>query len=250
LAKEPGTADLAGAYADTRRRLQELLAGLDQAALAEQVPACPAWTVQDLLAHVLGVAADAARGTYFSGAADAWSDRRLAAERDEWTARQVQSRRGRPATALFAEWSRWAATLEPMLAGTRPLPPGSPAWLRSAPVADLAVHLHDARGALHRPGDRDSPATRLGLRIYARWLGERLDQGRRPAVRLRAGNRDWVEGAGQPAVALAADPFELFRALSGRRSLEQVRALAWDGDPEPYLDLFAPYPAPVSPLLE
>ena len=38
--------------------------------------------------------------------------------------------------------------------------------------------------------------------------------------------------------------------LSGRRSLDQVRALAWDGDPEPYLELLAPYPMPASPLVE
>ena len=242
-------ADLAGAYADARRRFRELLAGLDAAALAAQVPACPAWTVHDVLGHVTGVAAAAASGTYFSGAADAWNDIRLAAARDEWTAGsaiQTQPAGG----ALVAEWACSAATLEPMLAGTVPPPPGSPAWLLPAPAADLAVHLHDVRGALRLPGDRDAPATRLGLRIYARWLGQRLDQARCPALRLRAAGREWVEGSGQPAAALAADGFELFRALSGRRSVGQVRALAWDGDPEPYLDLFAPYPMPASPLAE
>jgi hypothetical protein len=88
------------------------------------------------------------------------------------------------------------------------------------------------------------------MRIYARWLGRRLDERGRPALRLRAGERDWVEGAGPPAAVLAAAPFELFRALSGRRSAGQVRALAWDGDPEPYLDVLSPYPTPPSPLLE
>jgi uncharacterized protein (TIGR03083 family) len=214
------------------------------------VPACPAWTVRDVLAHVTGVAADAAGGTYFSGAADAWSDIRLAAARDEWTAGQVQSRRDRPVEALLAEWAGWAATLEPILAGTAPALPGSPGWLVSAPVADLAVHLHDVRGALRQPGDRDAPVTGLGLRIYARWLGQRLDQAGRPALRLRVAGRERVAGSGQPVAALAADAFELFRALSGRRSLGQVRALGWDGDPEPYLDLFAPYPMPASPLVE
>lgn len=214
------------------------------------MPACPAWTVRDVLAHVTGVAADAAGGTYFSGAADAWSDIRLAAARDEWTAGQVQSRRDRPVEALLAEWAGWAATLEPILAGTAPALPGSPGWLVSAPVADLAVHLHDVRGALRQPGDRDAPVTGLGLRIYARWLGQRLDQAGRPALRLRVAGRERVAGSGQPVAALAADAFELFRALSGRRSLGQVRALGWDGDPEPYLDLFAPYPMPASPLVE
>lgn len=243
-------ADLAGAYADARRRLGKLLAGLDESALGAQVPACPAWTLRDVLAHLTGVAADVVAGTFFPDAAQAWNDAGLAAARDEWTAAQVQSRRDHAPAAMAAEWDRWAAALEPMLAGTVPTPRGSPDWLLSAPVADLAAHLHDVRGALRLPGDRDAPATGLGLRIYARWLGGRLDQAGRPALRLRAGGRTWVEGSGPPAAELAADTFELFRALSGRRSLDQVLALAWDGSPEPYLDLISPYPVPGSPLAE
>ena len=243
-------ADLAGAYADARERLQNLLAGLDQAALAARVPACPAWTVLDVLAHLAGVAADVVNGTYFYGAADAWHNARLAAARDQWTAGQVRSRHSRTVQAQFAEWAASAAALEPMLAGANPPPPGAPHWLVSAPVADLAVHLHDVRGALHLPGDRDAPASALGLRIYASWLGQRLHQSGRPALRLRTRDHEWVEGSGPPAAELTADPFELFRTLSGRRSLDQVRALAWDGDPEPYLNLLAPYPMPPSPLIE
>jgi uncharacterized protein (TIGR03083 family) len=243
-------ADLAAAYAEARRRLVELVQRSDAAALAGRVPACPDWTVRDVLAHVTGVAADAVGGRYFLGAIDAWRDDRLATARDAWTAAQVTSRRDRPVDDLVAEWGGWAATLEPMLAGAVPLPAGSPEWVRSAPLADLAVHLHDVRGALGLPGDRDAQATVLGLRIYARWLGQRLEERGRPALRLRAGDRDWVEGAGPPAAVLAAAPFELFRALSGRRSADQVRSLAWDGDPAPYLDVLSPYPMPPSPLLE
>jgi len=107
-------ADLAGAYADARERLQNLLAGLDQAALAARVPACPAWTVLDVLAHLAGVAADVVNGTYFYGAADAWRNARLAAARDQWTAGQVRSRHSRTVQAQFAEWAASAAALEPM----------------------------------------------------------------------------------------------------------------------------------------
>jgi uncharacterized protein (TIGR03083 family) len=237
-------ADLAGAYADARRRLQQLVAGLDDTGLMAPVPACPDWTVRDIVAHLAGIAEEAVSGTYFAGAADAWNDAGLAAQRDQWTASQVRSRRDRPVSVMLAEWADAAAALEAILAGAVPRPPGSPAWLTSAPVADLAVHLHDVRGAIGLPGDRDAPATGLGLRIYARWLGERL------ALRLRAGQPEWVEGSGQPAVALAAEPFELFRAISGRRSVDQVRALAWDSDPEPFLDVLSPYPMPAAPLVE
>lgn len=243
-------ADLAGAYADGRGRLGRLLAGLGDAALGVRVPACPAWTIRNLLAHVTGVAADTVGGTYFTDAAQAWRDAGLAAARDAWTAAQVRSRRDRAAAELAAEWADWAAALEPMLAGTVPPPPGSPDWLLTAPVADLAAHLHDARGALGMPGDRDALVTGTGLRVYARWLGRRLDQAGRPALRLRTVGRTWVEGSGPPTAELAADAFEMFRALSGRRSLEQVRALGWDGDPEPFLDLLSPYPVPTAPLAE
>jgi uncharacterized protein (TIGR03083 family) len=241
--------DFAGAYADARRRLVEL-AEREEARLATPVPACPDWTVRDVLAHLAGVAADATTGGYFRGVIDAWRDPRLALARDAWTAAQVASRRGRPLHELIAEWANWAARLEPMLAGAVPPPAGSPAWLLPAPVGDLAVHLHDVRGALGRPGDRDAPATRLGLRMYARWLGQRLGETGRPALRLRAGEREWVEGAGVPAATLTAEPFELFRALSGRRSADQLLALAWDGSPEPYLGVFSPYPLPSAPLPE
>jgi uncharacterized protein (TIGR03083 family) len=243
-------ADLAGAYADGRRRLVALVQGSEEAALAGRVPACPDWTVRDVVAHVTGIAADFVRGGYFAGSLDAWRDDRLAAARDAWTAGQVGARRDRAVGELVAEWAGWAATLEAMLAGAVPLPAGSPAWLPTAPVGDLAVHLHDVRGALRAPGDRDAPVTVLGLRIYARWLGQRLERRGRPALRLRAGDREWVEGAGPPAATLSAAPFELFRALSGRRSAGQVRSLAWDGDPALYLDVLAPYPMPPSPLRE
>ena len=243
-------ADLAGAYANARRRLQQLVAGLDDTGLMAPVPACPDWTVRDIVAHLAGIAEEVVSGTYFAGAADAWNDAGLAARRDQWTASQVRSRRDRPMSVMLAEWADAAAALEPILAGAVPRPPGSPAWLPSAPVADLAVHLHDVRGAIGQPGDRDAPVTGLGLRIYARWLGERLDQASLPALRLRAGEPEWVEGSGQPAVALAAEPFELFRAISGRRSVDQVRALAWDSDPEPFLDVLSPYPMPAAPLVE
>src|SRR6266508_2739924 len=171
----PPMADLSGAYAEARGRLVELLEGLDESRLATRVPACPDWTVRDVLAHVTGVAADAAQERFFLG------------ERDAWTEAQVGSRRGRSVAELAAEWAGWASSVESVLAGTVQLPAGAPDWLRTAPLADLAVHLHDVRGALRRPGDRDAPITRLGLRIYARWLGQRLDQTVRPALPRRSG---------------------------------------------------------------
>ena len=73
---------------------------------------------------------------------------------------------------------------------------------------------------------------------------------RRPALRLRTPYREWTVGTGQPAASLSAEAFELFRVVSGRRSVDQVLTLAWDGSPDTYLDLLAPYAMPSEPLAE
>jgi hypothetical protein len=45
-----------------------------------------------------------------------------------------------------------------------------------------------------------------------------------------------------PVGTVAADPFELFRALTGRRSATQIRRFEWTLDPEPYLSMFHLWP--------
>ena len=49
-------------YRAARGRLRELAAALSDEQLRRQVPATPRWTVHELLAHVVGVAADAVSG--------------------------------------------------------------------------------------------------------------------------------------------------------------------------------------------
>jgi hypothetical protein len=44
--------------------------------------------------------------------------------------------------------------------------------------------------------------------------------------------------------------FDLFRSLSGRRSVEQLLDLEWDGDPAAYIDVLSPYPYPHSAVRE
>ena len=51
--------DLPRLYRDTRERVAGLLAGLDETALAANVPACPRWSVRDVLAHLAAIAEDA-----------------------------------------------------------------------------------------------------------------------------------------------------------------------------------------------
>lgn len=55
------------------------------------------------------------------------------------------------------------------------------------------------------------------------------------------GEKSDVAGDGEPGATVKTNRFEFFRAMSGRRSPDQIRAYEWDGDPEPYIPFFYPY---------
>jgi uncharacterized protein (TIGR03083 family) len=234
--------EAAWAYEDGLRTVRTLAADLDPADLGTVVPACPDWTVRDLLGHLAGVAEDAVGGAYFRGALDAWRDPSLANARERWTAGHVADRAGwdleKVLRSLDEQGGRYAAMLR---AGDRL---AGPTWSLSAPVADLAVHVDDLREALQVDAEAGPAVTRLGFRAYRHWLHARIVGRGLPALRLRDGTREWVLGDGEPAATVTADRHALFRAIAGRRSAREIRSYDWHGDPEPYLPVFAPYPLP------
>ena len=73
-------------------------------------------------------------------------------------------------------------------------------------------------------------------------LGQRIvDAGLRGLV-LRFGDETRIVGVADrmpPAATLEAPLDELHAVLSGRRTAEELRALRWIGNPEPYIDLLA-----------
>lgn len=221
-----------------------LVMDLPEAALRTRVPASPAWTVKDVVAHVAGVAADVGGGTVPPelDLVRALDDPTLAAIRDEMTARQVDSRRGVSVETILAEWQGHLGVLLAMIRGERPFPREVP-FADSILVTDLAVHTQDVRGALGVPGDRDSPGVGVALASYAAIVGLRLRMRGLPALRLRYGDKERIVGEddGSPGATLSADRFHICRALSGRRSRAQILAMDWDGDPGPYVGLIPAY---------
>lgn len=235
--------EAARAYEDGVRTLAALVTNPAGDLRTTVVPACPRWTARDLLAHLAGVATDVVRGAYFTDAVRAWADETVAARRESWTAEQVASRADVGVTDLVAEIERQGAELVADLRRGTGHAAGAPEWLHSAPVADLAVHLDDLREALGVEVEPDSPLTRFGFRVYRDWLGLRLEQTGRAPLLLTDGNRRWqVGGAGEPGAVLRASRHELFRIVTGRRARTDLRNRSWCGDPEPYLELIAPYP--------
>jgi uncharacterized protein (TIGR03083 family) len=243
-------ADLGATYRDARERLTALVRALTDEQLAVRVPACPAWSVQDTLAHHVGVLADAVAGDFTAMVNATQPSAENEAARDDATARQVAERAGRSLDEVLGEWEEVCAVVEPLLSEGR-MPAGAPPFAEVGATMDLISHLHDIRDGLGEPGDRDAPGNRLTLAGYVGWLGTRHAAAGAPPLRIRAEDKEWVFGDGEPQATVTGSRFEIMRAASGRRTKGQVRSLDWSADPEPWVELFNPYGSwPEEPLDE
>ncbi|MDQ3982747.1 MAG: maleylpyruvate isomerase family mycothiol-dependent enzyme [Actinomycetota bacterium] len=219
------------AYADTRRRIVDVVKDLDKGETRLVVPACPAWTVRDLIAHLAAVAVDMSKGN-LEGVGS-----------EEWTLRQLDDRIDRTLDELLDEWAGIAGQVEGALEYL-------PKWAASMLVGDTVTHEHDLRGAVVRPGARDSDAVKISANGYARWFGRKVKDAGLPAVLVKWADGEWVAGNGEPAVTVGAPTFEMLRGLTGRRTRAEVAAFDWSDDPGPYLDLFSYYGMPERSLGE
>ena len=129
----------------------------------------------------------------------------------------------------------WATTAPPLEASPDHLPPPLPAiW-----ILDLITHEQDVRGALAQPGARDTPALLRSLDFLVEEGLRRQLAGRSLGpLTVRTPATSWeIDGDSEPAV-LEVSTFELFRALTGRRSVGQIAAFGWSVDPAPFLPAF------------
>jgi uncharacterized protein (TIGR03083 family) len=218
-------ADLGVIYRDTRERLSALVLSLAADGWRTPVPACPGWTVHDVVAHLVAVNEDVLAG------------RLTRPPTDEETAAQVDRRRGKPTDEMVEEWGTLAPAFDEFLSQVRVWPA----------ALDVLTHEQDIRGAIDQPGARDV----LGIRLGASILVDSL----RPPVNLVV-HLDDVEhdlGGGDAdahgaPLQLRTTSFEAFRFRLGRRSRSQLGALAWSGDPAPILDalvVFGPSPTDI-----
>jgi uncharacterized protein (TIGR03083 family) len=215
--------DVAQAYEGVHVRLLELLA--DRTG-EEPVACCPGWTVRDVVAHLTGLCEDWVEGRLDGYASDAW------------TARQVARFAHDPLVEILA---RWGSVFEAFLAlPDDPVmgPPGRWAF------GDAIVHEADIRGAI---GAERVPSEAVALALkgsIARWRQVVADW-RLPTLLLRCPDlREWWLGdrGDLNAIVAEAPSYEVFRALAGRRSVDQVRSWSWSDDPSPYIAAGLPYP--------
>ena len=215
-------------WTNAQRRVMELVEPLDPEECEQGVPACPDWTVTQLLAHMVGLSADVLAG-------DEPDDHNRT-----WTQRQVDSRAGRTPADLVTEWRSLTQPMQD--------------WMRQhgvRPLNDVVIHEQDLRGAIGQPGGRDTDGLAAVRDVMAQRFSARIRRAKLAPVEMRSPEWIFSTGDSAPGLVLSAPTFDLCRALMTRRTADQLRQWARMGAVEPYLPMFSGLgPLPEQPLPE
>lgn len=207
---------VAGVYASCADRIAALAAGLSQDELKRKVSGTPLWSVQDLLAHLVGGPCDVLAGN-FDGIAT-----------PPWTQAQVEARRGHSVSRLLDEWSGEREAIDGLFrSGQAP-----------ALAMDIVTHEQDIDGALSAASKQDDAALDFAANGFA---GRAVKVCGEAGLPLQITDGDGWGVGDSGGATLIASKRDVIRALAGRRSSRQVAAMNWVGDPTPYLDLLSPF---------
>lgn len=241
--------DLGDVYESTRSSIVELVRGHEDE-LDRPVPATPGWSVRDVISHLVGDVECILKGDFPREFFRSFGDADAVVSLNEWTRGHIDVRKDRSLQEIVAEWDELAPALVSVIRGETDWPAGVAPFADRVIVTDLGVHQQDLFGAFGVARDREGPAVKIGSSAYMVTLDFRLQSDDVGAVAVEASGKRWVAGGDEPDATLRTDRFELFRALSGRRSLDQIRSYDWDGDPEPFLGYFYPYGVREGSLVE
>jgi uncharacterized protein (TIGR03083 family) len=215
--------DAEAAYRLICERVDGLVRGRD--GIAElAVPACPGWSIRQVIAHLAGVAQDIVALNLEEKGTGAWADA------------QVARLGGYSIDDLLDLWRQSLDAVSANLAFA------SDAGVCQL-VFDTLTHEHDIRGALKEPGSRAGDLAFKAASGFMTTMGDQfIRQAELPALRLTTPTIGSVQ-LGDPRtarghVALSISDFEALRAFGGRRSIGQLLALPWDGDPTNLMPAF------------
>lgn len=201
--------EVLAAYQGIRERTVALLRSVTEEQATWTVPSCPQWTVQQLACHLFGTIDDIVNGRLEGVGSDAW------------TTAQVERHAGESVAALADRFEGTAVTFDPIMAVI-------PSPVNLQIVMDQGTHEHDLCLALGVAGVHDAPSIPMATAYLLGGLGS-----------VNPDLAATIEG-------LPIDAFERFRAVTGRRSHAQLRAL---GVPvEEFSQFLAKSPIAISPV--
>lgn len=209
-------------YRQSQGRIMSLV---NNANADSPVEACPCWTVRDTIAHLLGTLADLSAGKLEDASSDAWSAGHITRAKD------------RSVSDLAAEWHVRANTN-----------PGVFQKLGAVLVADLVTHEFDIKHAIGNTQGRDLPVVKSVALFYLNALDAAWREDGIPPLRILTETTALDIGGDDAQASVEMSWWEIGRVVSGRRSVDQVRSLAWQGDPAPWLDhlfVFGPRKTPL-----
>ncbi|HEV2783121.1 MAG TPA: maleylpyruvate isomerase family mycothiol-dependent enzyme [Actinophytocola sp.] len=212
----------AALYRDMRRRMIAVARRLTADQLCANVPACPQWTVRDLLAHLAGSTADIV------------NDRIDGAPGEEWTAAQVAARAGRSVAELLDEWAEVGQRWEEIA-----LRAEHPSFLVRNPYLDTGVHEADLYGALGLPRPPAEASLAIADCTVPRVAEDFDDLGQ---FMIYTPDREYRLGIGDVEGSVRVGTYELSRAVYGRRSRAQIEAWDWTGKPNGFTERIAVLP--------
>lgn len=224
----PSNEEMLQAYLDGAARLIAVAREAGEARADTIVPASPAWTVRNVVAHLTSVASISVNRLGWGDDVQATIDREVA-DRADSTVDQITK-----------EWEELLDPLASMFAGH----PSGPL------VVDVVTHEHDVRAALgpeyqdHSAGLQEALSAMVGWVRYLELVGE-------PGLLLKTPTSQALFGG--PGIGCEVElpsDWELFRLLGVRRSEEQLMAYPATGNKSLLLAVTSRYPLPVAPLID
>jgi hypothetical protein len=204
------TEEVVIAYKDLRSRVLSLSEKISADDEQKIVPATPQWNVQQLLCHIVGVPEDILAGRMEGVTSDAWTDA------------QVELFKGLSVSELMNVFQNSATPLDEIL-------PMIPQPVISQFVMDAVTHEHDLRGAMKEPGARDSVAVDVALGFLFQLLAK-TDV---PLLQI--------------LLASSTPRWDIFRSLTGRRTIIQMNDLGLPGEAIAIFVAGLPFEIPAQP---
>lgn len=190
------------AYRQSRRNITGIVAAPDAA--ARTVPACPDWSVRDLVGHLVHIC-----------------ESFVAQEESQIDLRPPE---GVTAAELLERWDGLDAALGTALES-------APELRRRILLLDVLAHESDLRMCFAGTATPvDHPAFAGSIDLATLGLGLAVGGHALPALRIETPQRAWTVGEGDPVATVSGPPFDVFRSLTGRRTLRQIESLKWSGE--------------------